>query len=565
MTVTSLTRRCVVLLTVGALMVALVPGSVAAQGGGELPSAPSAAGGKVGSPGMSGGAAFSVPDVPQPTIPQPSPPSFTPPDVQPPTFNPSTSNFAANLGSMSVPKPGTQRPGLGTGQRPNAGGGNGVAANQGGAQSWGSGFAPFSSDSTGQVSRFGPRGSGNIPLDALIVEGAFGWLDAGGFGAPAELPDDFDPSNVQDMAPTWRPEDAPPAVPPAPGAYDDLSGITGAAQNAQEALAAAGENRDATSAEVQANIQNAAGQAQQAYDQFWQDYYNAVDATAQAYYDAMTATADILLQTYMQAVDYAVMAVDYYVAYYDQYATYCYYYPWDCAMYAYDVATGLYYYTGDVSDVPVGSVALGDVPVEGTYPVVDATPAPSAEAYQAVTVFASDQLGAVVEPLYAGDATDSVQAAVLLLPPEIQSFALRALLASCGDYWALLNGGAAGIMTATCASADDLDAALSSEAVGVYALYADAAVPTDSAAALALITHVYPALTGLAFAEITDIDAGMAFTATAAGLGFDPATGATLSVPKVVYAGVVNVAGVPFVYALVGVGESYANLIAAGG
>jgi hypothetical protein len=60
------------------------------------------------------------------------------------------------------------------------------------------------------------------------------------------------------------------------------------------------------------------------------------------------------------------------------------------------------------------------------------------------------------------------------------------------------------------------------------------------------------------------VDQGLAFTATAAGLGTDPATGASLSVPKVIYAGVIGVNGVPLVYALVGVGQPYVDLIATG-
>jgi hypothetical protein len=105
---------------------------------------------------------------------------------------------------------------------------------------------------------------------------------------------------------------------------------------------------------------------------------------------------------------------------------------------------------------------------------------------------------------------------------------------------------------------------LSSSSAGAYAVYANTAVPSEAAGALALITKVFPALEGLAFAQITDIPSGSAFTATAAGLGTDPATDQSLSVAKVIYAGVVDVDGTPLVYALVDVGQPYVNLLAAG-
>jgi hypothetical protein len=86
----------------------------------------------------------------------------------------------------------------------------------------------------------------------------------------------------------------------------------------------------------------------------------------------------------------------------------------------------------------------------GDYPPASSTPVPSAEAYQAVTVFANDQLGAVVRPLYAGEATSEVQAALETLPDTMEAFLLKALLAGCDDYWALLNGGFAGVLAGDC-------------------------------------------------------------------------------------------------------------------
>ncbi len=549
-----LKRVSVVVVGVLVLSVVVMPLSASAQGGGM----PSGAGGKPGSPGMAGAGSFSMPEVPQPSVPQVSPPSFTPPSVNPPTFEASGRTRPSFTPSTGGERPsGSQRPGQGR---------SGEAGSS--MPAWGSGYSPFSQTESGQWSRFGERGSGNITLGEIDPQGTLGWFDAGGFGSLTEPPSGGMPSNLGTLDPTWRPSET--DLPAAPGAFDDVTAITEVQAQAQAAIENAGENRDQITAEAQQNIQQAADQAQQAYDQFWQDYYDAVNTTAQAYYDTVTATADALAQTYAEALTYTTAVIDYYLPYAEQFAYYCAYYPWDCTMYAYDLATGAYYYVGDTSDQPVAYVEIGDVTVNTTYPTVEATPVPSAEAYQAVTVFANDQLGAVIQPLYAGEATDQVQIAIQALPDEMEAFVLNAIPLGCADYWALLNGGVAGVMVGDCASgaraisSNALNAELSASSLGAYALYASAAVPTDAAGALALITQVYPALKGLAFAQITDLSTGLAFTATAAGLGTDPATGASLSVAKVVYAGVVDVNGVPLVYAVVGVGQPYVDVIASG-
>ncbi len=533
-----------------------------------IPTVPSVSGGIPGSPGMAGAATMpQVPAVPQPPVPQVQPPAFNPGNAQPPTFDPVASGgtWSTFIPSSSGERPGVgQIQGAGQGQRPRPG--QGQAAN---TQQWGSSFAPFSQDASGQWSRFGDRGSGNIPLAQFSADGWAGWFESGGFGALAAAGDSPDLSSLAALAGDWHPANLPQDVPAAPAAFSDLTTVTTAQAAAQAAIQAAGGPGGANSAELQQNIQQTAQTAQQVYDQFWTDYYAAVDYAAAQYYAAVTASAEILLQTYEVALQYTLVAVDYYLAYYDQYAAYCYFYPWDCYMYAYDLATGVYYYVGDVSDTPVGTVTIGDVPVT-TAAIPTTEPNPSAEAYKALMIFANDQLGAVVDPLYAGDATAQIELAISTLPPEIQAFALRAFATSCADYWGLLNGGAAGIMAGDCSAGthpitlQTLNAELSSAATGAYMLYVNTTLPADASGALDLITTVYPALDGLAFAQITDIGAGQAFTATAAGLGIDPVTGQSLSVPKVIYTGVVDGGGVPLVYVLVGVGQPYVDLIATG-
>jgi hypothetical protein len=419
----------------------------------------------------------------------------------------------------------------------------------------GGGFTPPSGEGgTSLSARFGERGSGSFQLGNFQPPEGESWFQFGGFGARGQGGDSTGGANME-SAP-WHESGA---VPEVPAAFSDLEAATQAQANAQAAVdSAQGQATDA--------VDQATTQAQAAYDQLWTDYYAAVDYTAQAYYDTVTASADYMLQTYYEAVDYAVQTVDYYLAYYDQYIAYCAAYPWDCYSYTYDVSTNTYYYVGETSDTPVSTTTIGDVTINVGYPV-QAAPAPSAEAYEALVVFANDQLGAVVEPMYAGVATDSIQAVIAYLPDEVEAFYLNSTSISGASYWGLLNGGAAAVAVGDCSSGscavtqDNLSLQLSNASAGSYGIFASAAVPGTAEDALALITQVYPKLDGLAFSQITDVEQGFAFTSTAAGLGLDSITGQPLSVAKVVYACVVNVDGQSFVYALVAVGEGYVEAV----
>jgi hypothetical protein len=467
---------------------------------------------------------------------------------------PSMSGDAVNAGMGDAPD--ISAPAGNGGGRPQGGGGR-PAGGQGGERPTGmtgGGFTPPSGEGSVNLSaRFGERGGGNFQLDSFLPGEGESWFQFGGFGSRGEGDTPHQGGNMEGAP--WHTSGN---IPEVPAAFSDLEAVTQAQINAQTAVdAAQGQATDA--------VNQASMQAQAAYDQFWTDYYTAVDYTAQTYYDTVTASADYMLQTYEEAVNYSMDSVDYYIAYAEQYASYCAAYPWDCYSYTYDASTNSYYYVGDTSDAPVSTVTLGDVTINVSYPV--GIPAPSAEAYEALVVFANDQLGAVVEPLYAGVATDSVQALMTYVPDEIEAYYMSSTSISAVTYWGLLNGGAAGVAVGDCStgnctvSQENLSLQLSSASSGAYGIFASASVPTTPEAALALITQVYPKLDGLAFSQITDVEQGLAFTATTAGLGLDPTTGQPLSVAKVIYAGVVDVNGQPFVYTLVAVGEGHVGTV----
>ena len=464
---------------------------------------------------------------------------------------PGMSGQALNAGMPQVNVPEVPATVTGGGRLAGRTGGNasGIA---GGLQGLaGGGFAPTGSDGGSSLAaRFGERGGGALTLQLE----QFGGFGQGSFGTATEGGSVLQGLALQGSG--WHTSDT---VPPSPAALSDLT----AAVQAQSNLQAVAE---AAQGQVSDTVNQVAAQAQQTYDQLWADYYTAVETTAQTYYDTVTVSADYLLQTYEEAVGYAVQPVDYYVDYAEQFAVYCAAYPWDCYNYIYDTVENMYVYVGDVSSAPVGMLEVSEVAALAGYPI--SIPAPSAEAYQAIVVFANDQLGAVVEPLYAGTAADAVQATMGPLPALIEAIMLNTTTVSGGAYWGLLNGGVAAVMVGDCGSGvcavdtTSIDAMLSSASAGLYGLYTNAAVPTTPEAALALITHVYPKLSGLAFAQITNVDAGYGFTATAASLGLDPVTHQPISVAKVVYAGVVDVGGQSFVYTLVALGEGYVEIVA---
>jgi hypothetical protein len=410
------------------------------------------------------------------------------------------------------------------------------------------GFAPFSGEGLDIFSRFGERGPGNFNLGDMFPggEGFSPPWQQGGFGAQSEGGFANQVRNIEGTP--WRPDGVSTGVPAAPSA---IANVDPSAQSAA---------RDAVrEASGEERINEATESAQEAYDQVWDDYYEAVDYTAQTYYDTVTASTDYILESYYEAVDYTTESTDYYEEYSDDYEDYCSAYSWDCYSYTYNTTNNTYYYTGDVSDDAVTTTESGDVTTTESVPV-GVEPSPSAEAYSAIVIFANDQLGAVVEPLYAGTATGEVQALLGQLPEEIQAYFLNTLSISGDAYWGLLYGGVAGVAVGDCTTSDcavtrdNLDVHLSNGSAGAYSILADSAMPTTTAEALDLITKVYPRLEGLAFAQITDVE-GLAFTATTASMGVDATTGEPISVAKVVYAGTFDLNGQPLVYAVVAVGE----------
>jgi hypothetical protein len=314
------------------------------------------------------------------------------------------------------------------------------------------------------------------------------------------------------------------------------------------AAAQAAARADTAALEAQTN-------AQAAYDQLWTDYYAAVDSTAQTYYDTMTASVDYAQAAYIEAVDYSLSAIDYYTDYAAEYAAYCYAYPWDCYTYTYDSASQTYVDVSYVSDQPVATVQVSDVTVNWAGAVN--SPTSSAQAYEALVVFANDQLGTVVQPMYAGDLTQEIQIIYSYLPAEAEAYA--ALLSSADPaYWGILNGGAAAVGSFDCSAGcggQNIPAELSNASAGVYMLTVSAGMPADDNAALQLITTVYPALNGLAFAKVENAEAGLTYMATTYGLGAG-ADGQGASLAKLVYAGITQANGQTVVYTLVAVGQA---------
>ena len=458
--------------------------------------------------------------------------------------------------SVSVPDTtGGNRPDTSGGNRPEGGANPGGNRPNAGGQN---GESPAIGQQNGERPAFSFGQNGERPSFSLSGEGGFlagrgesgfapqfnfsrgegqTWQGFGGFGSDVENNDapTGAPGNIDSSQ--WNPPSDTSQIPAAPASMDEIDSVIAVQQEAR--------------GNAVEQTQNA---AQQTYDQFWTDYYTAVDSAADVYYQTVTASVDYAQQAYYEALNYTVQTVDYYVDYATEYEQYCFYYSWDCYSYTYDENSGTYVNIEYVSDEPVATFTIEEVNVN--WSDVPVEPTSSAEAYEAIVVFASEQLGMVVQPLYAGDATQEIQQIMTFLPPEAEAYA--ALLSGVDPaYWGILNGGVGVVGTLDCSSGcsgQDIPAELSAASAGVYMLTVTHPMPADSSAALDLITTVYPAFNGLAFAQIENVESGMAFMATTYGIGAD-ASGQGTSVPKVVYAGVMQINNQTVVYGLVAVGE----------
>ncbi len=481
---------------------------------------------------------------------------------------PSFEGFQRPSGGLLGSGPGSGTPGGGLaggdnqpgGGLPGGGPGNGDPGNGGPGGGPGSG-TPGAGLPGGGLPGGGPGGEGGpgffsgTPLN-LGGFGGFGTVT----GGPAPIPGEEEPSLPGHWQPGSPPYDSGEVEwPDLPTLYEDLDPAIVLQEEAQEAAENAGEN-----------AQEAAEAAQDAYNELWDDYYAAVDYAAQAYYEAMTATADEVYELYAYALEEAYQVVDYVYDNYENYATYCFYYPWDCYAYAYDAATGTYtttqvtnnyyYYYGE------DEAGAEPAPAPPSEVSPEQVPEPSAEAYEALVIFANDQLGLAVNPLYAGELTVDVLTLLSYLPAEVQDVVAAAPDVSAETYWGLLSGGAATVSVgdcspdAPCTLSGEMEVDLSAASLGVYALHVGETLPADASAALDLVELVYPKLEGIAFAPVEQEGMmGYAFYAVTTGLGLD-ADGKPLAVTKAIYAGVVPAGEVTVVYAAVGVG-SYSAIL----
>lgn len=497
------------------LVLGLVPIlNAQAQGGGNYSGSISSNGGGFGSPGMSGATAN--------TTTTRNSQSF------------SGFNYAGSSGTLG-------NGGTANGSRPSGGNFGNGSRGEGTSFSFGG-----STDASPFSSFFGEAGSFS---QFQISRDGLSWEEFGGFGSQTN-PETSVPMGTPDniSRADWQPPST-----------DELP-VTGAPSILED-------NQDLISAQIQTwqdSGQQAQDNAQQTYDQFWSDYYDAVDYAAQAYYNSVSSSVDYAYNAYISAVDYTTAQVDYYIDYAVEYAEWCYYYPWECYSYVYDETSNTYINIEYVSDQPTATVTLEEFLVN--WSAIPVEPNSSAEAYSALVVFANDQLGITVQPLYAGDATPQIQSSLQYLPPEAEAYA--ALLSSMdGAYWGIFNGGVGVVGSFDCnagCSLETIPAEFSDASSGVYMLNISAPMVNDDASALDLITTVYPKFNGLEFATIAEIESGYAYMATAFGVGIDD-TGQSVTVPKLIVTGVTQVEGTTVVYSMVAVGQmhidAYYNLM----
>jgi hypothetical protein len=436
------------------------------------------------------------------------------------------------------------------------------------ADAFGSGWNGFNNrenDGFSLNTLFGERGTGEIvlPFGGDIENNIFANIrdprtnaDANDLLVRLESGENFNFEGFEDG------ED----IPAVPSPYDDLNAsVENYQQQINQNIQNQSEQIDSTIENAGQTVDNASDTLSATYNQLWTDYYEAVDYTADAYYNTVTSSVDYAATAYNDALQLTTDTIDYYIDYAEAYADYCVIYPWDCYSYAYDEVTADYVYIGDVSSTPVTTITIEEINVNGVY-ALSTLAQPSAEAYKSLVRFANDQMGAVVEPLYAGELTTEVLAQIDPLPDEIVDLLLGVTQASGAAYYGLLEGGVGSVVVGDCANEgicelDDalLDTNLTTDATGLFGFNINAPMPTNTNAALVQLFQVFPKLEGLTFAQITNID-GYHFTAVTAGLGINEA-GNSVSVPKAILTGIVNIEGRTVAYALVAVGDAFVELI----
>jgi hypothetical protein len=228
--------------------------------------------------------------------------------------------------------------------------------------------------------------------------------------------------------------------------------------------------------------------------------------------------------------------------------------PWECARYAWDAVTGTYIDNRGLSSAPFGTAPLADVPA-ASLPAVTSG-APSAEAYQAIALFAAEHLAMRVEPLYAGSFSADVSRVLGYLPLEVRAHLAQVAASGEQVYWGLWQGGAGGVFFADCAppqTCQVVNAFTPTSAdneAGAYTLFVPDAMPATPEAALTLLTRVYPALMGMGFTQASDISTGYAFTSRYITVLPDGMGGQLTASTRAYLTGVMQISGRTLTYAI---------------
>ncbi len=194
---------------------------------------------------------------------------------------------------------------------------------------------------------------------------------------------------------------------------------------------------------------------------------------------------------------------------------------------------------------------------------------PSPEAYALIVEFANAQLGKQVAPIYAGlldsDAVVPeeyemlVDMALALFVPDVQGILTMAADVSADGYWALFPDGVAVVYGVDCEQLDfcpvgmgTLQLQINFGSIGAYGFYTSR-MPGNETDAMMAVLAAFPALEGY---TLESWNAGIGYAFAGSNINLETTTVA----PTAVVAGIFEVEGLPFVYAMVAVGEGYVGL-----
>ena len=198
--------------------------------------------------------------------------------------------------------------------------------------------------------------------------------------------------------------------------------------------------------------------------------------------------------------------------------------------------------------------------------ISDKLPSSSSDAAAVLTSFAGQYLGISPGMIYAAEgdlsSVDGTQLSTLIaaLPDDVQALVEAALASVDVVYGGLYQDGVAALYTGTCSGTScsttqgQIQFVLQEGGLGVYGTYTNGVV-SDASTALSLVRQTFPALNSISLTASTSSTSGYSF------IGQSTTQANRTAAVTAYYVGTYSAGQYTLVYALVGVGEGYVEMV----